>query len=137
MKKILIVGAAIAAFLTMGAQSAYAYCLDFAPSGFCDLVQVNVSSGIVYGVWDSNCDAIADTSVIGTAGLGTGDVAGDPWKDGVTVFLWDVNVSASTADLWQNDGVNLIQFQSNIPFILTSGACSFVASEGGTGASAR
>lgn len=128
MRKTLIIGGAIAAVLTVAAQPANAYCIDLAPSGYCDLVQVDVVSGVVYGVWESDCDGVPDTTVAGTTDFGTGSFAGDSYKTGLTIFLWDVNVAARTTDFWQTDGTSAVQWYNDMPVGLSVGACPFVAS---------
>jgi len=117
--------AAIVVALTVGVQQANAYCLDLAPSGFCDLVEVDVVNGVVFGTWESDCDGIPDTTVAGTSNFATGSFAGDSWKDGIHLFLWDVNVGTSTVDIWQTDGATATQLFNNLATNLSVGACPF------------
>lgn len=125
MNKTLIMGAAIAAALTLGAQRASAYCLDLSPSGFCDLVEVDVVDGVVFGIWESDCDGVPDTTVGGTTDFGTGNFAGDSWKDGVHLFVWTVNIGARTTDFWQTDGTTATQWFNDLTTSLSPGACPF------------
>ncbi len=125
MQRIMMFCAAVLAGVTLGMQEAAAYCLDLAPSGYCDLVQVDVVNGVVFGTWESDCDGIPDTTVAGTTNFGTGNFAGDSWKDGVHLFLWDVNIGAKTIDYWQTDGATASQWFNDLPVGLSPGACPF------------
>jgi len=125
MWKTLVSCAAFAAAMAVGALQANAYCLDLSPSGFCDLVQVDVVNGVVFGTWESDCDGLPDTTVVGTTNLGTGNFAGDSWKDGVTLFLWDVDIGGRVTDIWQTDGATATQWFNNLATNLSAGACPF------------
>jgi len=94
---------------------------------FCDLVEVDVVNGVVFGTWESDCDGIPDTTVAGTSNFATGSFAGDSWKDGVHLFLWDVNVGANTIDYWISDGITATQIFNDLPVNLVPGACPFAA----------
>ena len=132
MRKLLIISAAVAAALTMGALRANAqtYCLDLQPN-FCDQAQVTVQGSIVFGQWDWTCDGVSLIPVLGTGGFAGGSFTGVP-SPGTIAGMWDVNVAARTMDFVQSDGISAVVAFSNVPTNIVRGVCNFALSDGGT-----
>lgn len=132
MRKTLIMTAAIAAALTMGAQRANAqtYCIDNFPGGFCDQAQVTVQGNAVFGLWDWLCDGVSLIPIMGTGGFAGGSFTGAP-PPGTILGMWDINVAARTTDFWQTDGTVAVLAFANVPINIAPGACNFALSGGG------
>lgn len=132
MKKATVLGAAFIAALTFGAQSASAFCVSFgngAGGNFCDRMEVNTSSGLLFGRWDADCDGVGDTVVGGTVGFGEADTSAAPAITPGLSWVYTFNLGTMT---WSNhftDGFTITPFNTNLPFSFTPGACPL--SDGG------
>ena len=110
-----------------------AYCVSFAPAGFVDGMQYDSARKATW----INYDGVSDgkqttaswrkgtTTCVGATGCNPSAVAG--WDQ----LNWKFNKSASTGTLTGVSGGVPQTLQLNMPVAITSGACNFVAAQGG------
>ena len=110
-----------------------AYCVSFAPAGYCDGMQYDSARKATW----INYDCVNDgkqtaaswrqgtTTCVGARGCNPS--AGSGWDQ----LNWKFNKSASTGTLTGVSGGVSQTLIQDMPVAITSGACNFVAAQGG------
>jgi len=115
---------AVGLLIFAGATPASAACLTL--TNFCDVIEVNQSGDLLYGLWDWECTGNL-TSIIGPNTPKFSLVTRPTFSDGSSdprTLQFVFNKSTDTFDLYQtDDGVTITQIQFNEPYTKSLGSC--------------
>jgi hypothetical protein len=137
MKKILfalsLLACAAAATANDEVAAIGAYCISFAPAGYIDGMQYDSARKATWINYDGVSDGKQTTAswkkgtTTCVAARGCKPAAGSGWDQ----FNWKFNKSSSTGTLTGVIGGVPQTLLQDIPVAITSGACNFIAAQGG------
>jgi hypothetical protein len=135
-----LIACAAAATAADEAPLAGAYCVSFAPAGFCDGMQYDSKTSATWRNYD--CAGSHDVQTRASAKKGTTFCDGTQGCNPAAVngwdsFSWKFDRANLTGTLTGVLGGEEIVLQQDIPVSLTKGACGFSQAKGGVSSLAR